>query len=97
MEFAVKDAILRHAWSQNEVMYNVKRFYFDNYYSPELQKKRAQVQDDMKQLRTKNVRVQCVYPAQIRIYLETGVKTFSTLVDAALQLRELGINVRVNE
>ncbi len=69
----------------------------DNDYSPELQRKRAQVRDIMKQLKTKNVRAQCVYPAQIKIYLEAGVKTFPTLMDATLPLRELGIKVRVNE
>ncbi len=97
LDYAVKDAILRQAWSQKQVLYNAKRIYFDNDYSPELQRKRAQVRDIMKQLKTKNVRAQCVYPAQIKIYLEAGVKTFPTLMDATLPLRELGIKVRVNE
>ncbi|KAL1268671.1 hypothetical protein QQF64_034034 [Cirrhinus molitorella] len=57
LDYAVKDTILRQAWSQK----------------------------------------QCVYPAQIRIYLEAGVKTFPTLMDAALPLWELGIKARVNE
>lgn len=51
----------------------------------------------MKQLKTKNVRAQCVYPAQLRIYLDTGVKTFPTLMEAALPLRDLGIKVRMDE
>lgn len=51
----------------------------------------------MKQLKMRNVRAQCIYPAQIRIYLETGVKTFPTLMDAALLLQDLGIKVRVDK
>lgn len=93
LDYAVKDAILRQAWSQKEVLYNTKRIYFDNDYSPELQRKRAQVRDVMKQLKMKNVRAQCIYPAQIRIYLETGLKTFPTLADAAPLLWDLGVKV----
>lgn len=51
----------------------------------------------MKRLKMKDMRAQCVYPAQIRIYLEMGVKTFPTLMDPALTLRDLGIKVRVDE
>lgn len=97
LDYAVKDAILRKAWSQKQVLYNAKRIFFDNDYSPELQRKRTQVRDVMKQLKMKNLRAQCIYPAQIRIYLETGVKTFPTLMDAAPTLRDLGIKVRVDE
>lgn len=46
---------------------------------------------------SKGIRAKCPYPAQLRISLETGEKTFSTLMDATLTLRELEIAVRVKE
>lgn len=97
LDYEVKDAILRQAWSQKQVLYNPKQIYFDNDYSPGLQRKRAQVQDAVKQLKMKNVRAQCIYPAQIKVYLETGVKTFPNPMDAAPLLRDLGVKVRVDE
>lgn len=51
----------------------------------------------VKQLKLKNICAQCVYPAQIRIHLQTGVKPFLTLMDAEVPLRDQGIKVRVNE
>lgn len=96
-EFPVKEAILRQAWIQKQVMYKDKRIYFDNDYSPDLQRKRAHVRDVIRQLKTKNVRARSFYPAQLKISLDSGDKTFYTLTEAAPTLRELGIEMPVSE
>lgn len=41
VDYSVKDAILRQAWSQRQIVYKANLIYFDHDYSPELQKKRA--------------------------------------------------------
>ncbi len=96
MDFPVKEAILRQAWVQKQVMYNNKRIYFDNDYSPDLQR-RAQVRDVIRQLKTKGITARSFYPAQLKISLDTGNKTFSMLADALPTLRELGIKMPMGE
>ncbi|KAJ7986799.1 hypothetical protein DPEC_G00332130 [Dallia pectoralis] len=65
-------------------------------FSPELQKKRALVREAVKQLKMKNIRAKCVFPAQLRVFVEDGTKTYPTLTDAKLVL-ELGVHARVDE
>ncbi|KAF7655704.1 hypothetical protein LDENG_00052060 [Lucifuga dentata] len=97
LDFTVKEAILHQAWSQKQLTVQGKPIYFDHDYSPELQKKRAQIRFIIKQLKMKGIHAKCPYPAQLRINLETGEKTFSTLTDAAPTLKELGIEVCIEE
>ncbi|KAM7365195.1 hypothetical protein PAMP_025109 [Pampus punctatissimus] len=96
-DYSVKDAVLRQAWSQRQVLYKAEPIFFDHDYSPELQKKRAQVREVIKQLKQKNIRAKCIYPAQLRVITEDGEKTYSTLTHALPALRELGIQTRVDE
>lgn len=71
LDFSVKETILRQAWEQKKVMYEGKQIYFDYDFSPELQKKRALVRDKVKQLKMKNnIRAKCVFPAQLRLFME---------------------------
>lgn len=97
LDYSVKDAILRQPWSQRQILDKAEPIFFDLDYSPELQKKRAQVQDTVKQLKQKNISAKCIYPAQLRIFTGDGEKTYSTLTHALLALQELGIRVRVDE
>lgn len=97
LDAGVKDAIIRQAWSQGPVLFQDKRIYFDQDYSPDLQQKRMRVQDAIKQLRKKDIQARCVYPAQLRIKTDTGEKTFTTLTRAAEHLKELGIDVHCGE
>lgn len=78
-------------------MYNGKQIYFDHDFSPELQKKRALVRDVVKQLKLKNIGAKCIFPAQLRVSKDGGVKTNSSLTDAAPELEEMGVHVRVDE
>ncbi|KAF7655961.1 hypothetical protein LDENG_00047880 [Lucifuga dentata] len=45
----------------------------------------------------KGIRAKCPYPAQLRINLEMGEKTFSALMDSAPTLKELGIEVYIEK
>jgi len=51
----------------------------------------------IKHLKQKNIRAICIYPAQLRIITDDGEKNYSTLTHALLELRELGIQARVDE
>lgn len=97
VDYSAKDAILRQAWSQRQIVYKAIPIYFDHDYSPDLQKKRAQVRDVIKQLKQKNIRARCIYPAQLKVFMESGDKIYSTLSDALPKLQELNIQVRVDE
>lgn len=59
--------------------------------------KRARVYNVIKQLKSKGIRAKFPHPTQLRMSLETGEKTFPTLMDAAPTLKELGIVVRVEK
>ncbi|KAI4892793.1 hypothetical protein NFI96_002484 [Prochilodus magdalenae] len=97
VDYSVKDAILRQAWSQKQVLYKTEQIYFDHDYSPELQKKRAQVREVIKHLKQKDIKAKCIYPAQLKIFTGSGEKTYPTLADALLELQELGIRARMDE
>lgn len=96
-DYTVKEQILQHAWRQRTVKMGEKQIYFDNDYSPELQKKRAQVRYVVKQLKEKNVKTKCMYPARLRMMVGSEEKTFHTVMDAAQVLKDLNIQVRVDE
>lgn len=97
LDAAVKDTIIKQAWSQGPVLFQGKRIYFDQDYSPELQQKRMKVHEVIKQLKKKNIQARCLYPAQIKIKLNSGEKTFASLTSAAALLKELGIDARCGE
>lgn len=96
-DYTVKEQILQHAWNQRIVKIGERQIYFDNDYSPELQRKRAQVRYVVKQLKQKNIKAKCVYPARLRMMVGSEEKTFQSLMDAASVLQDLNIQVRVQE
>lgn len=97
MDYSVKEVILKQTWSQRQIFYNANPIFSDHDYSPELQKKRALLRGVIKQLKQKNVKPKCTYPAQLWISTEAGDKTYSTFTDAGQVLQELRVQVRVEE
>lgn len=51
----------------------------------------------IKQLEEKKIKAQSPFPAQLKIYPASGMRTFTTLSEAAPTLRKMGINVKVDE
>lgn len=96
-DYTVKEQILQHAWRQRTVKMGEKQIYFDNDYSPELQRKRAQVIHVVKQLKEKNVKAKCLYPARLRMMVGSEEKAFQTVMDATQVLKDLNIQVPADE
>lgn len=96
-DYTVKETVLREAWSQKEVKCKDNVIYFDQDYSPEVQAKRAKVRAVIKQLKEKGIKAKCRFPAQLRVNLTSGEKTFPTLIEALPTLERLGVEVQVNE
>lgn len=71
--------------------------FFNQDYSPELQKKWVKVHDVIKQLKNKDIQAKCLCPAQLRVKLDTREKTFATLTSVTLLLKELGIELLCGE
>ena len=46
LDYSVKAATLRQAWSQRQLLYKAKPIFFDHDYSPEVQKKRTHLQSN---------------------------------------------------
>lgn len=67
------------------------KVYFDQDYLPEVQRKRKQVWELIKKLREKNIKAQSPYPAQLKVFLDTGTKVFPSLLEAQSLLKELGV------
>uniref|UniRef100_A0A1A8IZU7 L1 transposable element RRM domain-containing protein n=3 Tax=Nothobranchius TaxID=28779 RepID=A0A1A8IZU7_NOTKU len=97
LDAAVKDLILKQAWSQRQVLFQGKRIFFDQDYSPELQKKRARVRAVIKQLRQKGIGAKCLYPARLKLKLDSGEKIYTTLTSAAEMLSSLGVQIYEGE
>lgn len=51
----------------------------------------------IKQLKQKNIKAKCIYPAQLKMFTESGENTYPTLADAITTLQELNIQVQVDE
>lgn len=66
-------------------------------YSPEVQRKRKLVREVIKKLKERNIKAQSPYPAQLKVFLEAGVKIFPSLMEAQSTLKELGVNVKIEE
>ncbi|KAF3846979.1 hypothetical protein F7725_004057, partial [Dissostichus mawsoni] len=92
LDAAVKDPVIRQAWSQGQVSFQDKRIFFDQDYSPELHKKRAKVHEVIKQLKKKDILARAV-----KTEAGHGEKTYTTLSSAAEVLKDLGVEVRCGE
>lgn len=93
----VKQLVLQSAWKQRDVEFRGNNIFFDQDYSTEVQRKRKQVREVIKKLKERNIKAQSPYPAQLTLFLDKGVKTFSSLLEAQSTLKELGIPVEVDE
>uniref|UniRef100_A0A087YQ59 L1 transposable element RRM domain-containing protein n=1 Tax=Poecilia formosa TaxID=48698 RepID=A0A087YQ59_POEFO len=96
-DYAAREAVLQRAWSQKQIVIQGKRIYFDQDFSPQVQKKRVKLQSVIKQLKEKGIKAKCRFPAQLRVDLENGSKTFPTLLDAIPTLEKLNISVQMSE
>ncbi|MED6278002.1 hypothetical protein CHARACLAT_019253, partial [Characodon lateralis] len=76
------------------ICYEGQTVYFNQDYTTEIQKKRKQVRDIIKQLRERNVKTRSPYPAKLKVFLDTGTKTFTTVEQAVPMLKEMGISVK---
>lgn len=85
------------AWAQRDSEFQGEKVYFDQDYSPDVQKKRKQVREVIKKLRECNIKAKAPYPAQLRVLLDTGIKTFPSLYEAQPTLRKLGVEVNMVE
>ncbi|KAL1250608.1 hypothetical protein QQF64_018404 [Cirrhinus molitorella] len=97
LDLSVKQVVLQQAWKQRDIEYQGKKVYFDQDYSPEVVRKRKQVREVIKKLRERNIKAQALYPAQLKIFLETGVKTFGSLGEAQSTLTDLGVTVDLDD
>ncbi|KAK1875366.1 LINE-1 type transposase domain containing protein 1 [Dissostichus eleginoides] len=97
LDFSVKQIILQQAWKQRDIEFEGQRVHFDQDYSPDLQGKRKGVREVIKQLKENNIKAQSPYPAQLKLFLATGVRVFPTLVEAQSTLKELGVDARIEE
>lgn len=82
LDFSVKQAVLQQAWKQRDITFQGQKVYFDQDYSPDVQRKRKKVREVIKRLREKNIKAQSPYPAQLKVFLDTGVKVFPSLLEA---------------
>ncbi|KAK7891186.1 hypothetical protein WMY93_023149 [Mugilogobius chulae] len=97
LDAAVKDVVLQQAWKQGQVSFQDKRIFFDQDYSPELQKKRSKVHVIVKQLKQMGIQAKCLYPARLRVKMDSGEKTFASLTSASDTLEGLGVRVICGE
>ncbi|KAK7912389.1 hypothetical protein WMY93_012600 [Mugilogobius chulae] len=93
----VKQVVLQQAWRQRNVQFQGKNVYFDQDYSPEVQRKRKQVREVIKRLKERDIKAQSPYPAQLKLFLDNGTKTFPSLWEAQPTLKALGLNVSVDD
>lgn len=96
-DYRARETVLQHAWKKRGVTYQGQKIFFDQDYTSDVQKKRKQVREVIKQLKEKKIKAQSPFPAQLKIYLDSGMRTFTTLSEAAPTLRKMGINVKVDE
>ncbi|KAM4575512.1 coiled-coil and C2 domain-containing protein 2A-like [Fundulus diaphanus] len=97
LDAAVKDVVIQQAWRQGQVSFQGKRIFFDQDYSPELQKRRVKVHAVVKQLKQKGVQAKCMYPARLKIKMDSGDSTFASLMEASDTLERLGVQVSHGE
>lgn len=64
--------------------------YFNQNDTMEVQKKRKQVRDIIKKLKEKNVKEDSTTnAAKLKVLVKSGMKTFTTLTEAALMLKNM--------
>lgn len=93
----MKQTVLQQAWKQRNIQFEGHTIYFDQDYLFEVQRKRKKVWEAIKKLKEKNIKAQALYPAQLRISLESGTRIFSTLLEAQPTLKDLGVDIALED
>ncbi len=96
LDYRVKECVIQQAWKQ-KITYEGKAIYFNQDFTNETQKKRKQVRDVTRKLKEKNVKAQSPHAAQLRVFLESGTKTFATLTEASPTLKDMGIYIEEDD
>jgi hypothetical protein len=68
LDFRTKELVIQEAWKhRGGVIYKGQKIFFDQDYTSDIQKKRKQVREVIKQLKEKNIKAQSPFPA-VMIY-----------------------------
>lgn len=97
LDYRTKEMVIWQAWKHRGGVTYKGQIIFDQDYTSDIQRKCKQVKDVIKQLKENNIKAQSPFPTNLKIHLESGAKTFTTLADAARTLAEMGIPVQVDE
>lgn len=92
--YRVKETILQQGWIQRGGTYQGQKVFFDQDYTSDVKQKCKRVREVIKQLKEKTVKAQSSFPAQLKIYLEFGVKTFTSLAEVAPPPSGVGYSYR---
>lgn len=94
-DFLTKESILRKAWA-NKVTYEGHRLSFDHDYANDVVQRRREYVSIKKNLKERGIRFQTPLD-KIRIHWDTGVRTYGTAREAALEMRRRGHAVPLPE
>uniref|UniRef100_A0A672Y8S3 L1 transposable element RRM domain-containing protein n=1 Tax=Sphaeramia orbicularis TaxID=375764 RepID=A0A672Y8S3_9TELE len=98
LDYRTKERVIQEAWKhRGGTTYKEQKIFFDQDYTVDTQRKRKQVRDVIKRLKEKNIKAQSPFPAKLKLHLESGVKTFTSLADAAETLEGLETHLNQNE
>lgn len=92
-EYICKEDILKRAWA-GKVEYEGQHILFDHDYATEVAQKRREYGNIKRALKEKGVRFQTPLD-KIRIHWDTGVRTYGSAREAALELRKRGYTVQL--
>lgn len=91
-QFSVKEMILKKAWEKKTVELGGNRIYFDHDYTANMLQQRKAYVNIKKTLKREGVRFQTPLN-KMRIHWASGVKTYSSAVEATNDLRRRGYEV----
>lgn len=91
LEFKTKERVLRSAWNKKDIQYNGRRVFFEQDYTSDTLVKRKAYAPVRKALKEKDVRFQTLYPARLRVHLNTGTVIYKDAQEAAVDLKGRGV------
>uniref|UniRef100_A0A3Q2ZQ98 L1 transposable element RRM domain-containing protein n=1 Tax=Kryptolebias marmoratus TaxID=37003 RepID=A0A3Q2ZQ98_KRYMA len=92
LEFSTKEKILREVWKKGKIQVGSSNIHFDHDHAPEIVKKRREYIAIKKVLKVKGIRFQTPF-TNIRIYWESGTRTYSSAWEAYNELKRRGIQM----
>lgn len=93
LQHETKEMIIKKAW-QKKLFVNEKRIWFDHDYPTEVVLKRKSFNEIKKKLKENGIRFQTPF-TKMRIHWSNGVRTYETAREAALDMRERGYEIGV--